>query len=300
MLTAAGDSTGVLDRLVERSPRSRRGAPRSCRRSCRGCRGGCLPRRSAANDEPYSTSRCSPRWYQTRCGISCTSGCAPVTSDERQTGVSDGNTVAARRYSPRSCELGERWSGPSFDRVLVHRRRQPVDDDQQRLSRGQGSGDLRGVRLRAGGRGGRARAARARGGSRAPERTRGQRGRARRRRRAGRSRLACRRGPAHRERSGRSDAAEHAADPAGQRPGQLGEHPAHRGRRRPGRPEREPEVAKDADGEDAERAPRPAPTPIQYQVPTSVSSVLTEFEPPVKRESADPSFLRTPGTRRKE
>src|SRR6188508_2712786 len=60
-------------------------------------------RRSAANEDPYSTSRCSPRWYQTRCGISCTSGYAPVTSDERQTGVSDGNTVAARRYSPRSC-----------------------------------------------------------------------------------------------------------------------------------------------------------------------------------------------------
>src|SRR5829696_5724961 len=60
-------------------------------------------RRSAANDDPYSTSRRSPRWYQTRCGISCTSGYAPVTSDERQTGVNDGNTVAARRYSPRSC-----------------------------------------------------------------------------------------------------------------------------------------------------------------------------------------------------
>src|SRR5688572_6601330 len=59
-------------------------------------------RRSAANDDPYSTSLCSPRWYHTRCGISCTSGYAPVTSDERQTGVSDGKTVAARRYSPRS------------------------------------------------------------------------------------------------------------------------------------------------------------------------------------------------------
>src|ERR671911_2763734 len=60
-------------------------------------------RRSAAKDDPYSTSRCSLRWYQTRCGISCTSGYAPVTSDERQTGVSEGNTVDARRYSPRSC-----------------------------------------------------------------------------------------------------------------------------------------------------------------------------------------------------
>ena len=29
--------------------------------------------RMAPNDEPYSTSRRSPRWYQTRCGIPCTS-----------------------------------------------------------------------------------------------------------------------------------------------------------------------------------------------------------------------------------
>jgi hypothetical protein len=57
--------------------------------------------RTAPNDEPYSTSRCSPRWYQTRCGISCTSGCAPVAIDERQTGVREGNVVTARRYSPR-------------------------------------------------------------------------------------------------------------------------------------------------------------------------------------------------------
>ena len=70
------------------------------RRSCRGSPRRVPARRIAANDEPYSTSRCSPRWYQTRCGISCTSGYAPVTIDDRQTGVSDGNTVAARRYSP--------------------------------------------------------------------------------------------------------------------------------------------------------------------------------------------------------
>ena len=57
--------------------------------------------RTAPNDEPYSTRRCSPRWYQTRCGISWTSGCAPVAIDERQTGVRDGNVVTARRYSPR-------------------------------------------------------------------------------------------------------------------------------------------------------------------------------------------------------
>ena len=53
--------------------------------------------RIAANDEPYSTSRCSSRFHQTRCGIPCTSGCAPVAIDARHTGVSDGNVEAARR-----------------------------------------------------------------------------------------------------------------------------------------------------------------------------------------------------------
>ena len=38
--------------------------------------------RIAANDEPYSTSRRSSRWYQTRWGILCTSGCAPVASED--------------------------------------------------------------------------------------------------------------------------------------------------------------------------------------------------------------------------
>ena len=53
--------------------------------------------RTAPNELPYSTSRCSRRSYQTRCGISWTSPCAPVAIDERQTGVSDGNTDVARR-----------------------------------------------------------------------------------------------------------------------------------------------------------------------------------------------------------
>ncbi len=56
--------------------------------------------RIAPNEEPYSTTRSSPRWYQTRCGISCTSGWPPVAIEDRQTGVSDGNVVTARRYSP--------------------------------------------------------------------------------------------------------------------------------------------------------------------------------------------------------
>src|SRR6188508_565385 len=56
--------------------------------------------RTAPNDDPYSTRRFSPRWYQTRCGISCTSGWPPVAIEERQTGVRDGKVVTARRYSP--------------------------------------------------------------------------------------------------------------------------------------------------------------------------------------------------------
>src|SRR3954453_12806897 len=56
--------------------------------------------RSAANDDPYSTSRVCSRSYQTRCGMWCTSGCAPVASDERHTGVSEGNVETARVYSP--------------------------------------------------------------------------------------------------------------------------------------------------------------------------------------------------------
>src|SRR2546421_7514082 len=58
--------------------------------------------RTAANDDPYSTSRCSPRCHQTRCGMWCTSGCTPVASDVRHTGVSDGKVVTPRRYSPAS------------------------------------------------------------------------------------------------------------------------------------------------------------------------------------------------------
>src|SRR3954453_2501871 len=58
--------------------------------------------RTAPKDDPYSTSRRSSRFHQTRCGMWCTSGCAPVAIDERHTGVSDGKVDAARRYSPWS------------------------------------------------------------------------------------------------------------------------------------------------------------------------------------------------------
>src|SRR2546425_6466309 len=73
--------------------------------------------RSAANDDPYSTTRCSSRWYQTRWGMWCTSGCPPVASDERHTGVSDGNVETARSYRPcsaRNVSAGVRLS-PTAD-----------------------------------------------------------------------------------------------------------------------------------------------------------------------------------------
>src|SRR3954462_11083547 len=58
--------------------------------------------RTAANDDPYSTRRCSARFHHTRCGMWWTSGCDPVTIDDRHTGVSDGNVETARAYWPRS------------------------------------------------------------------------------------------------------------------------------------------------------------------------------------------------------
>ena len=93
----------------------------------------------------------------------------------------------------------------------------------------------------------------------------------------------------------RSDAAEHAADPAGDRAGQLGEQPAHRRRRDQGDRERDPEVAKDADREDADRRPEArAIRRSSTRFPRRLSSVLTEFEPPVKRESSDPFVFPDP------
>ena len=58
--------------------------------------------RAAPNDDPYSTSRRSSRCHHTRCGISWTSGWAPVAIEERHTGVSDGNVVVARASVPCS------------------------------------------------------------------------------------------------------------------------------------------------------------------------------------------------------
>src|ERR671931_547008 len=71
--------------------------------------------RRAAKDDPYSTIRRSSRWYQTRCGMWWTSGCAPVTIDERQTGVSDGNVDVARPYSP--CSARNRSAGAWLSRA---------------------------------------------------------------------------------------------------------------------------------------------------------------------------------------
>src|SRR6478735_2795431 len=58
--------------------------------------------RIAPNEEPYSTTRPSCLFHQTRCGMWCRSGCAPVTIEVRQTGVSDGKVVTPRLYSPAS------------------------------------------------------------------------------------------------------------------------------------------------------------------------------------------------------
>ena len=45
----------------------------------------------AANDDPYSTKRPSPRWYHVIPGMREPTGCSPVTIADRHTGVSDGN-----------------------------------------------------------------------------------------------------------------------------------------------------------------------------------------------------------------
>src|ERR687896_18066 len=85
--------------------------------------------RIAPKDEPYSTSRCSPRWYQTRCGMWWPSGCMPVASDERQTGVSDGNVVTARRYEreQREHERGEDEQRSRGDTGAAARQRAPSE-----------------------------------------------------------------------------------------------------------------------------------------------------------------------------
>ncbi len=94
---------GVLERLVDRHGVAERCSSFMSKIVSTDRAAGARPRAARAKDEPYSTSRCSPRWYQTRCGISCTSGCAPVASDERQTGRQRRETSSPRaRYSPRS------------------------------------------------------------------------------------------------------------------------------------------------------------------------------------------------------
>src|SRR4051794_2763789 len=76
--------------------------------------------RMAPNDDPYSTMRRSSRCHQTRCGMWCTSGCAPVAIDVRQTGVSEGKVVTARRYEPASASaesVGAERSPTAFSKV---------------------------------------------------------------------------------------------------------------------------------------------------------------------------------------
>src|SRR5262249_16303949 len=65
--------------------------------------------RTAPKEDPYSTSRRSWRLYHTRCGISWTSGNAPVASDERHTGGKDGKTevaVSERPSAGRAASVG--------------------------------------------------------------------------------------------------------------------------------------------------------------------------------------------------
>src|SRR5436190_19997846 len=69
--------------------------------------------RRAAKDGPDSTTRARSRSYQTRCGMWCTSACAPVASEERHTGVSDGNVDTARAYSPCSARNDSAGARPS-------------------------------------------------------------------------------------------------------------------------------------------------------------------------------------------
>ena len=90
-------------------------------------------RATAANDEPYSTIRRSPRWYQTRCGIRWTSGWAPVAIDDRQTGVSEGNVeIRARVGAVRGEEL-QRGHPVVLGRALERGRGEAVDHDQDQL-----------------------------------------------------------------------------------------------------------------------------------------------------------------------
>src|SRR5688572_2598029 len=57
---------------------------------------------TAPSDDPYSTTRCSSAFHQTMCGMPCTSDQLPVAMELRQTGVTDGNALTPRAYSP--CE----------------------------------------------------------------------------------------------------------------------------------------------------------------------------------------------------
>ena len=101
--------------------------------------------RTAPNDEPYSTSRCSSRFHQTRCGMWCTSGCAPVAIDARQTGVSDGNVEAARAVLAVLGEEAERRRVGG----LEHRRRQAVDRRPGRPASASPAGSVAGERAQA-------------------------------------------------------------------------------------------------------------------------------------------------------
>src|SRR5690349_813289 len=68
--------------------------------------------RKAANDEPYSTIRLSLRFHHESEGMWWTSGPAPVAIEVRHTGVSDGKTDVARRYSPCAARYASAGARP--------------------------------------------------------------------------------------------------------------------------------------------------------------------------------------------
>ena len=202
----------------------------------------------------------------------CTSGCAPVAIDARQTGVSDGKVEAARRYSP--CSARKRSAGASAPRTST------ASDRRSRPGRRVSAPALSPARACAG-----PRACRASGGAAALRERHGDRlevaddGDERERgaderdeRRAGSTcRRACRRAAARRATSGAEPSAPQTA-PA--RPPTrfvpLAEHEADRDRSRGGGDEPdERRAGATAVAATPSAAPSPTRIPIVYQVPTT-------------------------------
>ena len=180
--------------------------------------------RIAANEEPYSTSRRSPRWYQTRCGIRWTSGLGAGRdrrqADRRQRGEgADAAAVASRARrgtrAPGARPLSTASSNTAGVRPSITTRISflgPATQSRARMRRPAWRSG------RAPARAPRARARRPPRGSRPPGRRRARRARARPGRQNGRPGSR----PAARERAGddrrRGDRAQRAARSARRRP----------------------------------------------------------------------------------